>query len=128
MATVSENSEPRYTVKIGDTWLPDMLGTEDTSGSSKSSAGIFGQIITDFTLGDGYTYAVRGKRGKWVSGNKYDKEANLSKGGPVTGLKIDGNVIYAVHIKGGNWLTPVNGGTEIGIGVPIDAVWIELVD
>ena len=124
----SVSEQPRYSVKVGGRWWPDMIGTEDSAGSSESYAGIIGQPIEDITIGDGYKYSVRGKRNKWVDGDKYDQSANLSKGGPVTGIKIEGNVIYAVHVKGGSWLPSVHGGEIISAGVPIDAIWIESVE
>lgn len=121
------SNEPRYSVKLNGHWFPDMIGTEDSAGSSETYAGIFGQPIEDFTLGDGYKYSVRGKRGKWTDCDKYDQTVDHSNGGPVTGIKIEGDVIYAIHVKGGDWLPSVIGGEAITTGVAIDAIWISKV-
>lgn len=122
-------TEPRYSVKLNDQWTPDMIGLEDSEGSAKSYAGIFGQPIRDFILGDGYKYAVRTKRGKWIERNKYDKTVDLGVNNyPITGIRIDTKgVRYAVHVKGGDWLPVAISGEPIITGVAIDGIWVETI-
>lgn len=129
MQTTSTNTtltEPRYSVKLNNRWMPDMLGLEDSEGSTETYAGIFGQPIQDFILGDGYKYAVRTKRGKWIERNTYDQMVDLgANNSPITGIRIDGNdICYAVHVKGGDWLPSAVGGEYITTGVAIDAIWV----
>ena len=52
---------------------------------------------------------------KWlneVSGyNQFDPESGYSGtfNKPITAIRISGNLPYRVHIKNGNWLSPVTG-------------------
>lgn len=124
--TMHNNKKPHYTVKINGRWLPDMIGLEDSKGSSETYAGIFGQTIEDFILGDGYVYYVRNRKGEWIARDKYDLSVDLSKNAPITGIQIDGaNVIYSVHVKGGSWLPSAVGGERVVTGMAIDGIWVD---
>ncbi len=130
--------DPHYVAASPYGWGIEMSGTEAADGSSLDHAGIIGLPMTNFTIeGEGIKKArVRNKRGKWLdykSGFGMNQLEALGDGTAITGLEIVGKgFIVGVHLRGGEWLNSVNtsdkeGAVTIGIGVPIDAIWIDRV-
>ena len=105
-------------------WLPNVsVGSEDY-------AGLFGQNISRVYI-DELKYRVR-VNNKWldevIGRNDF---AGYSDNRPITDIAISG-AIYRVHIKGGNWLSWVNGydindskNGYAGNGKIIDAIQIK---
>lgn len=122
----------RYSVKTDDGWGIDMIGVDASDGSSLDHAGIFGKPIRNIKIGGKLVKKarVRNKRGKWLPyGSGFDKE--LGDNTDITGIEIVGKrLVFAIHIKGGQWLNPVftsdvEGEILIGNGAVIDALWID---
>lgn len=131
-------SYPHYAAASQNGWGVEMSGTEAVDGSPLDHAGIIGLPMTNFTIeGQGIKKArVRNKRGRWLDYKSTfgmnDTDA-LGDGTDITGIEIVGKgFIVSVHLKGGTWLNTVNtsdkeGEVVIGIGTPIDAIWINRV-
>ena len=80
----------KYRVKVGNRWLPEVIGRSDY-------AGIYGKAITDIAIKGNIRYRVHVKNKKywlpWVYGkdyNIYDKEK---------GYAGNGSIIDAIEIK-----------------------------
>lgn len=128
--------EPHYVAATQNGWGVEMYGTEAVDGSPLDHAGIIGLPMTNFTIeGKGIKKArVKNKRGRWLdykSGFGINQLEALGDGTGITAIEIVGKgFIVGVHLKGGNWLNSVNtsdkeGEVTIGIGIPIDAIWID---
>lgn len=122
---------PHYVAKNKDAWGIEMRGTEAVDGSDLDHAGIFGLEMTNFKIeGAGIKKArIKNKRGKWLEYKEGYTE--LGDGSTITGFEIVGaGYILAIHLKGGQWMTPVftsdeEGNVLVGTGAPIDAIWID---
>ena len=126
---------PHYVAATNNGWGVEMVGTDAVDGTAWiSHAGIIGLAMTNFTVEDTdiIKARVRNRKGKWLPySNKFNKTNGLGDGTDITGVEIVGkNIIFAVHLKGGNWLPPVrtsevDGEIFAGSGSPIDAIWID---
>lgn len=125
-------TRPHYCAATQDGWGVDMIGTSSDDGADY--AGVMGHPITNFSVeAKGITKSrVRNKLGKWLEYKTgFDKTKGLGDDTPITGIEIVGKgFVVAVHIKGGNWLTPSftsdsDGEVLIGASTPIDAIWID---
>ncbi len=122
----------RYLVKTDDGWSIDMIGLDASDDSGLDHAGIFGKPICNIKIGGKLVKKARVKnsRGKWLPyGSGFDKE--LGNDTNITGIEIVGKgLVFAIHIKGGQWLNPVftsdiEGEVLVGNGAVIDALWID---
>ena len=130
-----ETEEPKYAVYTTE-WGPEFIGLDDELGSDADFAGIFGEPITNFTVGAKgiKKYRIRTKKkGKWHPYQTGFDKSVKSDGTAITGIEIVGKgFCMAVHVKGGTWLPAVNtsdteGEVLVGSGTPIDAIWIDSV-
>ena len=127
--------ELRYAIKIGDTWLPEMIGTTAADGSDITYAGIIGSSFRYFTLGGVEKYRVFSEKSKWSKWfTKFDKDNPAGDGSPILAIEIfDKAVMIGIHVKGGYWLPQKMGTydgdtdkpTYAGCMVPIDGIWID---
>jgi len=127
--------DPHYVSATKDGWGTEMVGSDTIDGADiVNYTGTMGLPITNFTIeGKGIKKArVRNKKGRWLGySDKFDKTTGLGDGTNITGIEIVGKgFIFAVHLKGGDWMKPVTtsdkeGEVLGGIGTPIDAIWVE---
>ena len=122
----------RYVVKTKDGWGVSMTGLEADDGSDADHAGVIGLPMINFKI-DGSLVnkaRVRTNRGKWLPYGK-GLDVELGKDSAITGLEIVGKgLIFAVHVKGGGWLSPaitsdVEGEVAVISGAAFDAIWID---
>lgn len=120
--------EPRYAVKIGNRWFPDMIGDKDTAGSSETYAGIFNYPITALIIDGVDKYRVATEKSGWLPyKTKYDMEDPAGDGTSIIAVDIcDDHILYMTHVKGGNWSKPRYGNEAEYSGnmLPIDAIQI----
>lgn len=126
---------PHYVSASTDGWGIEMVGTDAIDNDPTiDHAGIFGLPMVNLTMEDANIVKarVRNRKGKWLPySDKFDKSKGLGDGTDITGVEIVGkNIIFAVHLKGGNWLSPirtseVEGANMAGSGSAIDAIWID---
>ena len=121
-----------YAAKSGDKWGIGMIGLDPEDGSDNDHSGILGIPITNFKIEGKLVKKarVKNKRGKWLKyGSGFDTE--LGDNTNIIGIEIVGKgLIFAVHIKGGQWLNPVRTSDEEGAvlittGAFIDGIWID---
>jgi len=133
--TTTETNEPKYAVYTTE-WGPEFIGLDDSLGSDANFAGIFGEPITNFTVGAKGIKKFRirtKKKGKWQPYRTGFDTSVESDGTAITGIEIVGKgFCLAVHVKGGTWLPVVNtsdkdGEVLVGNGTVIDAIWINLI-
>ena len=121
---------PHYCVETANGWGIAMSGLEADDGSDLDHAGIIGMPMKNIKItAKNLTKArVRNKRGKWL-GYKTGADG-LGDGTDITGIELVGKgYVYAVHIKGGQWLatmftSDVDGEVLATNGAVIDAIWI----
>lgn len=131
---IDENDEPKYSVYSGK-WGPDFTGLSDSDESDADFAGVLGEPITNITIGAKGIKKFRirtKKKGRWQPYQTgFNKATAKSDGTAITGIEIVGKgYCFAVHIKGGTWLSTAftsdkEGEVLIGAGAPIDAIWID---
>lgn len=125
---MNEIKEPRYAVRIGNRWFPDMIGDKDTAGSSESYAGIFNYPITGLAIDGVDKYRVATEKSGWLPYiNGYDLDNPAGDGSDIIAVDICGDhIIYMTHIKGGQWTKPKYGDESEYSGnmLPIDAIQI----
>lgn len=122
----------RYVVKTKDGWGVPMTGLDADDDSDTDHAGIIGMPMINFKI-DGSLVSkarVRNNRSKWLPyGRGLDVE--LGKDSAITGIEIVGKgLIFAVHVKGGEWLSPaitsdVEDEVKVISGAAFDAIWID---
>lgn len=131
----NDSDDPHYSVFAGGEWGDEFTGTFSET-TDNDYAGTLGVPITNITLGakgiSEFRIRTR-KKSRWSDYSKagFNKENTIGDGTPITGIEIVGSgYVYAVHIKGGEWLPSVltadkRGVNFIGCAVPIDGFWIE---
>lgn len=128
--------KPHYAAATNNGWGVEMVGIFAEDGSDTDYAGVLGTAMTNFTIeANGITKArVRNKRGRWLEySNIFDTVNGLGDGTDITGIEIVGHgYLVGAHVKGGTWLESVRtsdkeGDTIIGIGTPLDAIWIDTI-
>ena len=135
--------EIRYCASIdpyGREWLPEMVGTHDTGGSSDDYAGIIGEPICWLAIDGVKKYRVFSWDGGWLPwvynyDNKDLEYGCAGDGSPIIGVQIrDDSAKHAVHILNGDWYPDMIGEKDTGgtsdpfagdLANPIDAIRIE---
>ncbi len=129
-------NKPHYAAATQDGWGIEMVGIFADDGSDTDYAGTIGMPITNFTIAaPGIKKArVRNRRGRWLEySDSFDTVNGLGDGTDITGIEIVGQgYVVGAHVKGGSWLGSVmtsdeEGAVVIGIGTPIDAIWIDTI-
>ena len=128
------NEDPIYSVFNSNGWGPDFDGDYALDDSGADHAGTIGIPITKI-----YAYAknikkmrIQTRRRRWSEYMTLTSVDNPlgTDGVPITGIEIVGaGYRCAVHVRGGDWLAPVDttdveGKALIGNNNPIDAIWI----
>lgn len=113
-------SQPTYNVMVDNEWLPDMIGTYDTGGSSDFYAGIFGKPFTYLTISD-CTYRVKTYDSdtwlEWVTKRDLNDLVYGAAGddGYITHVEIlEDDIKYRVHVLNGSWLPYMIGRKDTG--------------
>ena len=134
--TVDIPEDPHYVAENSNGWGIEMLGIQALDIREYADyAGTFGLPMTNFTIeasGIKKARVFTTKRGWCPYKTGFDKKNGLNEDGSAI-LKIElvgAGFRVAAHIKGGSWLTPITtsdieGSVSIGMGSPIDAIWIE---
>lgn len=120
--------QPRYAVRIGNRWFPDMVGDVDTTGSQESYAGVFNYPLTGLAIDGVDKYRVATERSGWLPyKTDYDLDDPAGDGSNILAVEICGNkLMYMTHIKGGSWSKARYGDESEYSGnmLPIDAIQI----
>ena len=123
-----DSKQPRYAVKIGNRWFPDMVGDVDITGSSESYAGIFNYPITALTIDGVEKFRVATEKSGWLPfKTQYDLDDPAGDGSNIIAVDILGDgIMYMTHIKGGTWSKALRGEDDgySGSMLPIDAIQI----
>lgn len=129
----------RYCVSTdpnGNWWLPEMIDTYDTGGSTDDFAGMYSSLVRWIAI-EGATYRVCTQASGWLPWvdqyNTGDLEYGCAgDGSPIVALEIEnGNITYQVHTLNGSWYDKMVGQYDTGgsgdtfagdMWNPIDAV------
>lgn len=98
--------DPRYTVKVGKHWFPDMLGAVDTAGSTENYAGIFGFPIIGIAIEGVHAYRFKTKKNGWTDIlHTYEDGLAASDDSEIIGLEIadSKSFLYMIHSCGDGW-------------------------
>lgn len=112
--------QPKYCVQVSNGWLPPMVGTYDTGGSSDDYAGIMGSDIAYLAIEGVGKYRVCTQASGWLPWvDAYDTSdyeyGCAGDGSPILAVEIPNPAIrYAVHINGGDWYPDMIGNYDVG--------------
>ena len=120
-AKVSASSKPKEKpASSGAGWQGEVVGLEDTTGSSDDYAGVFGKPIRYIAIDGVGEYQVHDLYGSWwPCVSKYDlkdEESGMAGAGTqIDALRIkDSTVCYQTHNLGGGWNDVMRGTKDTG--------------
>lgn len=117
----TKDNGPKFRVYTAqDGWLPAMVGSRDTGGSSDSYGGVLGHAMTYIAIKGVGKYRVCTKANGWLPWvDKYDTKdfeyGCAGDGSAITALEIPNDMVrYALHNLGGEWNPDMIGNHDTG--------------